>query len=243
MIAFTLFTPCACKKSEPKKSALSGNVLAPASSKPASAAETAGSSGETAALPSGLAEPKPTEEVEEKPAQNKTEVATAEKTTVTGKDEAYIIAEREAAKQPKATATESAENVETKSAATKVETPSTPNTHVTIPKTDHVSIEVPTGLKELLDDDPRMQPWVNKAVGVADKCYARQRSSNPFAKGTIAVKVTMHKNARPSGVLKSLPPMLAMMMPCATEAMGSSHMPLFTGPEGRQYTVKIHFTK
>jgi hypothetical protein len=116
-------------------------------------------------------------------------------------------------------------------------------TKVAIPQTDNVKADVPAGLQRFLDADPRMQPWVNKVMSVAEQCYAKERASNPLAKGVISVNIVMHQNERPDASLGSLPVLLAGIIPCATSKLMGSRMPLFTGDEGAKYTVRIHFTQ
>ena len=107
-----------------------------------------------------------------------------------------------------------------------------------MPSTDHVRIDIPKGMQALLDADTRMQPWVQKVVAVADRCY----KSNGFGTtATIVVDVTMHKNARPDADMRSLPPTLAGVVGCATGDLMRTKMPLFTGPEGERHTLKINF--
>jgi hypothetical protein len=116
-------------------------------------------------------------------------------------------------------------------------------TKVVVPQTAYVRAEVPAGLQRLLDDDPRMQPWVNKVMEVAEQCHAKERGYNPLAKGAIAVNITMHQNERPDASLGSLPPGLSGIIACATGKLTGSRMPFFTGDEGAKYTVRIHFTR
>jgi cytoskeletal protein RodZ len=114
---------------------------------------------------------------------------------------------------------------------------------VVVPQTAHVRVDIPKGLQKLLNDDSRMQPWVDTVMKVADSCYATQRESSEKAEGVIVVDVTMHPNARPDAEIKSLPPQLSGMVACATGGLMRTHMPLFTGPEGEQHTVRIHFKR
>lgn len=114
---------------------------------------------------------------------------------------------------------------------------------VTVPKTDHVHIDVPKGLQHWLDADTRMQPWVNKVVSVADACYERERKDNPKAAGVIPIKITMHENERPDADVGSVPSSLGAVIACGTTKLMGSRPPLFTGKEGESYTVKIHFDK
>jgi len=109
---------------------------------------------------------------------------------------------------------------------------------VTVPSTDHVKIDLPKGMQALLDADTRMQPWVEKVVAVADRCY---KSKAMGSSATIVVDVTMHPNARPDADVRSLPPTLAGVVACATGDLMRTKMPLFTGPEGERHTLKIRF--
>lgn len=108
---------------------------------------------------------------------------------------------------------------------------------VSIPRTAHVSIDVPAGLQADLDKDPRMQPWANQVVSVIDKCHTQ----NAAALGTIEVLITMHENARPNADIKKLPGALSPVVACATGGLMRTKMPLFTGSEGARYAVKINF--
>jgi hypothetical protein len=101
---------------------------------------------------------------------------------------------------------------------------------------------VPDGLQQLLDGDTRMQPWVTKVMNVANQCYSKELASNPNAQGVISVRVTMHVNERPDAALASLPPQLAGIVPCASTALMRTRMPLFTGDEGAQYSVRMTFS-
>ncbi|HKO51190.1 MAG TPA: hypothetical protein VJV79_25950, partial [Polyangiaceae bacterium] len=89
--------------------------------------------------------------------------------------------------------------------------------------------------------DPRMQPWLTRVMGVAKDCYDRERKADPNATGVIALKITMHENARPDADVKTLPAQLSGLVPCATGQLMRARMPLFTGPEGQSHTIKIHF--
>jgi hypothetical protein len=109
---------------------------------------------------------------------------------------------------------------------------------VSVPSTDHVKIDIPKGMQALLDADTRMQPWVEKVVAVADRCY---KSKAMGSAATIVVDVTMHPNARPDADVRSLPPTLAGVVACATGDLMRTKMPLFTGPEGERHTLKIRF--
>lgn len=116
--------------------------------------------------------------------------------------------------------------------------PAPAKSKVTIPRTAHVSIDVPAGLQADLDKDPRMQPWANQVVNVADRC----QTQNASAVGTIEVLITMHENARPDADIKKLPSVLSPIVACATGGLMRIKVPLFTGNEGTRYTVKINFT-
>ncbi len=113
-------------------------------------------------------------------------------------------------------------------------------TKVSVPKTVHVAIDVPSGLQSDLDRDPRMQPWVNQVVATIDRCYGGEAKSK--AAGTIEVLVTMHENERPDADIKQLPPALSPIVACATGGLMRTKMPLFTGKEGSRYTVKLRFS-
>lgn len=112
---------------------------------------------------------------------------------------------------------------------------------VTVPHTDHVRVEVPAGLQRWLDEDDRMRPWLRKAVSVADACYASERADAPGASGVVALQVTMHENARPSGRVSSVSPAISGIVMCATTRMLGVKMPLFTGAEGESHTVRVRF--
>lgn len=112
-----------------------------------------------------------------------------------------------------------------------------PKTKVTIPRTDHVHVEIPSGLQADLDADPRMQPWVEKVIAIADGCHAKARAST----GTIEAAVTMHENDRPDVDMRSLPAQLGSLVACATGSLMRTRMPFFTGREGTRYAVKIVF--
>jgi hypothetical protein len=113
---------------------------------------------------------------------------------------------------------------------------------VQVPSTDHVRVDVPAGLQGWLDADDRMRPWLGKAIAVADSCYAKLRADNPAAAGEIAVQITMHENARPSGRLASAAPAVSGITICATTRLLGVKMPLFTGREGETYTVRVRFS-
>lgn len=112
---------------------------------------------------------------------------------------------------------------------------------VNVPQTDHVRVEVPSGLQHWLDEDDRMRPWLGKAMNVADSCYAKVRADNPGASGEIAFVVTMHENARPSGKVSSVSSPISGIVMCATTRLLGVKMPLFTGKEGESYTVRVRF--
>ncbi|MGD8862558.1 MAG: hypothetical protein PVI30_21285 [Myxococcales bacterium] len=97
-------------------------------------------------------------------------------------------------------------------------------------------------MQSLLDADPRMQPWVNAVMRVADRCYAAQRAKDASAGGTIVATATMHQNARPTVDIDTLPPALAGVVACATGDLMRNRMPLFTGPEGQRHRLQIRFT-
>jgi hypothetical protein len=115
------------------------------------------------------------------------------------------------------------------------------NASVVVPHTDHVHVDVPAGLQHWLDEDDRMKPWLGKAINVADACYAKVREDNASASGFIALSLTMHENARPSGKVSSVSGPLNSIVMCATTRLLGVKMPLFTGTEGDSYTVRIHF--
>ena len=112
-------------------------------------------------------------------------------------------------------------------------------THVTVPRTAHVRVEIPAGMQALLDDDPRMQPWVDKAMAIIEVCYA---SKGGGTSATMSGVVTMHKDARPDVDVTSLPPSLAGVVACATGDLMRNRMPLFSGPEGQRHTLKVRFS-
>jgi hypothetical protein len=113
-------------------------------------------------------------------------------------------------------------------------------TRVQVPHTDHVYAKLPSKLQALLDDDPRMQPWLDKVIAVADRCYGRARGDSN-AGGTIVLQLTMHENARPDVDIESLPAQLSSVVACATSDLMRSRSPLFTSGEGERYTVELHF--
>lgn len=123
------------------------------------------------------------------------------------------------------------------------EKPAKPATKVTVPQSEHVKISVPSRVQELLNADPRMQPWINNTVGVIETCYAQVRKDNSSASGTISFVLEMHENARPDADITSLPPQLSGIVTCGTgKLMRSARMPLFTGKEGEKHTIKVKFT-
>lgn len=113
---------------------------------------------------------------------------------------------------------------------------------VQVPSTEHVHVDVPAGLQSWLDADDRMRPWLGKAIAVADGCYAKIRADNASAAGEIALRVTMHENARPSGGVASASPAVSGITMCATTKLLGVKMPLFTGREGETYTVRVRFS-
>jgi hypothetical protein len=112
---------------------------------------------------------------------------------------------------------------------------------VQVPESAHVKIELPAGLQADLDHDPRMQPWVNKAVSAIERCYTPLRDAG--AAGVIEVRLVMHENERPSAEPGKLPSALTPMVPCVTGDLLRVKMPLFTGKEGTRYTLKIRLSK
>lgn len=112
---------------------------------------------------------------------------------------------------------------------------------VRVPSTDHVRVDVPPGLQAWLDADDRMRPWLSKAISAVDACYSEVRSGDPGAAGTIVFSVTMHRTARPSADVQSVPGPLRSMVICATRRLLGVKMPLFTGTEGERYSVQAHF--
>jgi hypothetical protein len=118
----------------------------------------------------------------------------------------------------------------------------TASAQVTVPSTDHVHVEIPTGLQGWLNADDRMRPRLSRAVSVVDACYAELRSSDPNASGTATFNLTMHENARPSASVGSLPSPLQPLLLCVTARLIGVKMPLFTGDEGAAYTVRVRFS-
>lgn len=121
--------------------------------------------------------------------------------------------------------------------ATTAPKPSPPK-RVALPSTNHIRYIVGSGMQALVDKDPRIVTWLRRITPVLDRCY-RGLSGSP--KGTVKVSITMHENRRPSVGLKTLPPSLAGMMPCATSKLMGTRAPLFTGPEGQKHTISIRF--
>ena len=110
-------------------------------------------------------------------------------------------------------------------------------TPVNVPSTPHVRAEFPEGLQADLDADPRMQAWLDQTFAVIDQCHAR----GGRGRGTLEGALTMHESARPELALGSLPPALAPVVACASEALLRTRMPLFTGREGTRYPVRLIF--
>lgn len=119
--------------------------------------------------------------------------------------------------------------------------PEKPKTRVQVPRTAHVHAALPAALQALLDDDPRMQPWVNRVISVADACYVKNNGRGMASAGTITATVTMHENARPDVDIDSLPPQLSSVVACATGDLMRNRMPLFTSAEGERHRVSLHF--
>jgi hypothetical protein len=117
----------------------------------------------------------------------------------------------------------------------------TPKSSVRVPENEHVRVELPSGLQADLDHDPRMQPWVNKAVSSIERCYAPLRDAG--ASGVIEVRLVMHESERPSAEPVKLPSALTPMLACVTGDLMRVKMPLFTGKEGTRYTLKIRLAK
>jgi hypothetical protein len=116
-----------------------------------------------------------------------------------------------------------------------------PATQVNVPRTQHVWAELPDALQRLLDDDPRMQPWVNHVIEVADRCYAKTRTGNASAHGILVLQLTMHENARPSVDIELLPGSLTGVVTCATRELMGRRSPLFTSREGERHRLELHF--
>jgi hypothetical protein len=86
-----------------------------------------------------------------------------------------------------------------------------------------------------------MQPWVNRVIEVADRCYSTARGRGTAGPGTIKARITMHENARPDVDLESLPPQLSAVVACATGDLMRNRMPLFTSREGERHQLALHF--
>src|SRR5262249_11781694 len=112
---------------------------------------------------------------------------------------------------------------------------------VAVPSTAHLHVDVPSGLQHWLDEDDRMRPWLDKAIAATDGCYAELRAKDPQAAGTVEFAVTMHKDARPTASVTTIPAPLKSLVLCVTSRLWSIKMPLFTGSEGARYSVKAHF--
>lgn len=108
---------------------------------------------------------------------------------------------------------------------------------VSVPRTEHVHVELPAGLQRDLDADPRMQSWVDRVIAIADGCHGNNRA----ARGSIEATLTMHENARPDADIRSLPGPLSGIVACATGSLMRIKMPLFTGQEGTRYDVRLVF--
>ena len=117
-----------------------------------------------------------------------------------------------------------------------------PTTKVVVPATAHVRVDVPTGLQRWLDEDDRMIPWLSKAVGAVDTCYAKLRADNPSASGIVSFSLTMHENSRPSAKPTSVPSALQPMVLCVSTQLLAVKMPLFTGQEGASYPVHVQLS-
>jgi hypothetical protein len=111
-----------------------------------------------------------------------------------------------------------------------------------VPSTPHVRAKVPPGLQAWLNADPRMGPWLTKALAVVDSCYAELRTNDPTVAGVVEFSVTMHPNARPSATLRSLPAPLRGIVLCVTTQLLGVKMPLFTGSEGDRQIVRVTLT-
>lgn len=115
--------------------------------------------------------------------------------------------------------------------------PAPKKTRVIVPSTAHVRAELPAGLQQDLDEDPRMQSWLDRVIAIADGCHAQARGN----RGTIEAVITMHENSRPDADVRSVPSQLGGVVACATGALLRTKMPLFTGREGARYVVRLHF--
>ena len=87
----------------------------------------------------------------------------------------------------------------------------------------------------------QMTELLGGSVAVASKCYDKEAKSAPKLAGTIEVAIVMHENDRPDASIKTLPPQLSGVFACASGALMSSRMPLFTGKEGQKYTARVVF--
>ncbi|HEY2733294.1 MAG TPA: hypothetical protein VGI70_04880 [Polyangiales bacterium] len=114
---------------------------------------------------------------------------------------------------------------------------------VRVPSTAHVHVDVPAGLQAYLDADPRMRPWLARAVATVDACYSELRAADPSAAGNVSIALTMHENARPSAEVESLPGPLKPLVLCVTSRMLSARMPLFTGDEGSRFSLRVRLTR
>lgn len=120
--------------------------------------------------------------------------------------------------------------------------PQAPKTRVSVPRTEHVRAALPAALQALLDDDPRMQPWVNRVMSVANDCYTQANASGSASPGTIQLSITMHENERPGADIESLPSQLRGIVSCATSKMWrEERMPLFTSREGERHRLSLIF--
>ncbi|HEX2678535.1 MAG TPA: hypothetical protein VHM19_17905 [Polyangiales bacterium] len=107
-------------------------------------------------------------------------------------------------------------------------------------QSEHVKVDVPAKLQALLDDDGRMQPWLDATMDIVNRC----RDSNPSAEGTVTIMLTMHKDERPSAEPGKVPSALTGVFACAmSDFMRAKRMPLFTGPEGEKHTLRVRFVK
>lgn len=115
-----------------------------------------------------------------------------------------------------------------------------PVTKVTLPNLKHVKVSMPARVQELLDADPRMQPWLNVTLETIEDCYKGVLATDPSASGTIKFVLEMHANARPDADITSLPPQLSGVVACGTgKLMRTRRMPLFTGKEGEKHSVSV----
>ncbi|HEX4354865.1 MAG TPA: hypothetical protein VHZ95_18165 [Polyangiales bacterium] len=114
---------------------------------------------------------------------------------------------------------------------------------VRVPSTAHVHVDVPAGLQDYLDADSRLRPWLARAVATVDACYSELRSVDPSAAGSVSIALTMHKNARPSADIDSLPDPLKPLVLCVTARMMNVRMPLFTGDEGDSFKLRVRLSR